>query len=71
MKPIQLFDRLIRNSCPADGIVYDPFGGSGTTLLACEQDGRTCWMVEIDPRYIAVIIRRWEALTGQTAEKIS
>lgn len=69
MKPIRLFDRLIRNSCPKSGIVYDPFGGSGTTLLACEQNGRTCWMVELDPRYIAVIIRRWEALTGRKAEK--
>ena len=70
MKPIQLFDRLIRNSCPKDGIVYDPFGGSGTTLLACEQNGRTCWMVELDPRYVQVIIERWERLTGQKAEKV-
>lgn len=70
MKPIPLFDRLIRNSCPPDGVVFDPFGGSGTTLLACEQNGRTCWMVELDPRFIAVIIRRWEALTGQKAEQI-
>lgn len=67
MKPIPLFDRLIRNSCPMGGVVYDPFGGSGTTLLACEQNGRTCWMVELDPRFVAVIIRRWEALTGQKA----
>lgn len=70
MKPIPLFDRLIRNSCPKGGVVYDPFGGSGTTLLACEQNGRTCWTVELDPRYVQVIINRWEALTGQKAEKI-
>ena len=70
MKPIQLFDRLIRNSCPKDGIVYDPFGGSGTTLLACEQNGRICWMVELDPRYVQVIIDRWEKLTGEKAVKI-
>ena len=70
MKPIQLFDRLIRNSCPQEGIVYDPFGGSGTTLLACEQNGRTCWMVELDPRYVQVIIDRWEKLTGEKAVKI-
>ena len=70
MKPIQLFDRLIRNSCPKGGIVYDPFGGSGTTLLACEQNGRTCWMVELDPRYVQVIIDRWEKLTGEKAVKI-
>ena len=71
MKPIQLFDRLIRNSCPKGGIVYDPFGGSGTTLLACEQNGRTCWMVELDSRYVQVIIDRWEKLTGLKAEKIN
>lgn len=71
MKPIQLFDRLIRNSCPKGGIVYDPFGGSGTTLLACEQNGRTCWMVELDPRYVQVIIDRWEKMTGLKAEKIN
>lgn len=71
MKPIPLFDRLIRNSCPCDGVVYDPFGGSGTTLLACEQNGRTCWMVELEPKYIQVIIDRWEHLTGDKAELIS
>lgn len=71
MKPIPLFDRLIRNSCPPEGVVLDIFGGSGTTLLACEQNGRTCWMIELDPRFVAVIIRRWEALTGQKAEKIN
>lgn len=71
MKPIPLFDRLIRNSCPPGGVVYDPFGGSGTTLLACEQNGRSCWMVELDPRFVAVIIRRWEVLTGQKAERIN
>mgnify|MGYP003301361028 CR=1 FL=1 len=70
MKPIPLFDRLIRNSCPPDGIVLDIFGGSGTTLLACEQNGRTCYMIEMDPRYISVIIQRWEALTGQKAVQI-
>ena len=71
MKPILLFDRLIRNSCPKDGVCYDPFGGSGTTLLACEQNGRTCWMVELDARYVQVIIDRWEKLTGLKAEKIN
>ena len=71
MKPIPLFDRLIRNSCPMGGIVFDPFGGSGTTLLACEQNGRTCWTVELDPRYVQVIINRWEALTGQKAVKVN
>lgn len=71
MKPIALFDRLIRNSCPPEGTVLDLFGGSGTTLLACEQNGRRCVMVELDPRFVAVVIRRWEALTGEKAVQIA
>lgn len=68
MKPIPLFDRLIRNSCPKDGVVYDPFGGSGTALLACEQNGRTCWMVESEPRNCQIVLNRWEKLTGRKAK---
>ncbi len=71
MKPIPLFDHLIRNSTDVGDVVYDPFGGSGTTLLACEQAGRRCITVELAPRYCDVILRRWEALTGRTAEKIT
>lgn len=70
MKPIPLFDRLIRNSTEVGDVVYDPFGGSGTTLLACEQAGRRCITVEIAPKYCDVILRRWEALTGRTAERV-
>lgn len=51
--------------------VYDPFGGTGTTMIVCEQMNRTCYMMEIDPRYCDVIIRRWETLTGRKAEEIS
>jgi site-specific DNA-methyltransferase (adenine-specific) len=50
--------------------VLDLFGGSGSTLIACEQTDRTCFMLEIDPKYVDVIIARWEKLTGQTAELI-
>ena len=48
-------------------MVLDLFGGSGTTLIACEQNNRSCRMMEFDPRYVEVIIDRWEKLTGKTA----
>lgn len=51
--------------------VLDAFGGSGTTLIACEQTGRICRMMELDPHYVDVIIDRWETMTGKKAEKIS
>ena len=50
------------------GSIYDPFGGSGTTLIACEKTNRKCFMMELDPHYIDVIIMRWEMTTGQKAE---
>ena len=67
MKPVKLIAYLICNSSLPDAVVFDPFGGSGTTLIACEQTGRTCRMIEIDPRYCDVIVDRWEQLTGQKA----
>lgn len=70
MKPIALMGRLIRNSSREGETVLDLFGGSGSTLMACEQLGRTCWMMEIDPKYADVIIRRWEAFTGEKAVRI-
>ena len=70
MKPIKLIARLMRNSSHAGGIVLDPFGGSGTTLLAAEQWNRRCMMVELDERYCDVIIRRWEDFTGLKAELV-
>ena len=51
-------------------LVYDPFGGSGSTLIACEQIGRNCFVVELDEKYCQVIINRWEKLTGQKAVKV-
>lgn len=67
MKPIALFDYQIRNNTHENSVVLDLFGGSGTTLIACEQNNRSCRMMEFDPRYVDVIIDRWEKLTGKTA----
>lgn len=69
MKPIKLLARQIRNSTKKDELVYDGFGGSGSTLIACEQLGRRCYTCELDERYCDVIIQRWETLTGQKAIK--
>lgn len=66
-KPVKLSDWFIsRYSEPGD-IVADLFGGSGSTLIACEQTGRKCYMMELDPHYVDVIIKRWENLTGKKA----
>ena len=70
MKPVKLIARLINNSSRAGDIVVDAFGGSGTTLIACEQMNRKCYMMEYDPKYVDVIIERWEKLTGKKAQKI-
>lgn len=67
VKPIKLVMNEIKISSRENGIVVDPFGGSGTTLIACEQLNRKCYMMEIDPKYCDVIIRRWQKLTGQQA----
>jgi len=64
MKPISLLRRLILNCTSVGDTVYDPFGGSGSTLIACEHTKRKCVMVEMDPEYCEVIVRRWEKLTG-------
>ena len=70
MKPIRLISRLIKNSSKPGESVIDFFGGSGSTLISCEQLGRKCYMIELDPKYVDVIIDRWETLTGKTAVKI-
>ena len=70
MKPVKLFGRLVRNSSRKGEIVLDTFGGSGTTIVACEQLGRKARLMELDPHYCDVIIARWEKLTGQTATKL-
>lgn len=71
MKPVTLMAALIQHSSRKGDTVLDPFGGSGTTLIACEELGRKCRMMELDPRYCQVIINRWEKLTGRKAERIS
>jgi DNA modification methylase len=68
-KPLPLIERAIENSSDPGALVLDPFMGSGSTLIACERTGRINAGVELDPRYCDVIIARWEAFTGLTAEK--
>ena len=70
MKPVGLFGYQVQNSSKEDDIILDTFGGSGTTIVACEQLGRKCRMMELDPHYCDVIIARWEKLTGQKAVKL-
>lgn len=69
-KPVELVARCLRNSTKTGDAVYEPFCGSGSTLIACEQLGRVCRAVEIDPRYADVTVARWEALTGEIAERV-
>lgn len=71
MKPVRLVGRLIKNSTRHGETVLDPFGGSGSTLIACEQLGRKCVTIEIDPKYCDVIIDRWETYTGKKAIKLT
>lgn len=68
MKPIGLLRRMILNSSKVGDTVYDPFGGSGSTLMACEQTNRKCLMVEIDPEYCKTIVELWEMFTKKKAK---
>lgn len=70
MKPIRLMAQLVKNSTKPKQIVLDLFGGSGSTMMACEQLDRICYTMELDPRYVDVIIERWETFTGQKAVKL-
>jgi DNA modification methylase len=70
-KPVALAERAIRNSSVAGDYVLDLFAGSGSTLVAAELTGRRALLMEVDPHYVDVIIARWEALTGQQAERVS
>jgi site-specific DNA-methyltransferase (adenine-specific) len=71
MKPVELVSNAILDGTLEGDVVLDVFGGSGTTIVACEQLGRKCYTMEIDPHYCDVILSRWEKLTGRTAEKIN
>ncbi|ONF43295.1 DNA methylase N-4 [Marinobacter lutaoensis] len=69
MKPVELVERAIRNSSKSRDIVLDLFGGSGSTLIACEKTGRRARVMELDPKYVDVIIRRWQEYTGEQARR--
>lgn len=66
-KPVELIERAVLNSSNAGTIVFEPFGGSGSTLIACEKTGRKARLMELDPKYCDVIVKRWEDFTGQKA----
>ena len=70
-KPVRLAGRFLTQFGKEGDIVADLFGGSGSTMIACEQLGRKCRMMELDPHYCTVIIARWEKLTGQKAVKLN
>ena len=70
IKPIKIIADKVQICSNKNGIVVDLFGGSGSTLMACEQLGRKCYMCELDPKYVDVIIQRWENFTGQKAELV-
>jgi DNA modification methylase len=67
-KPLELMQRVMKSSAPEKGLVFEPFGGSGSTLIGAEQTGRICYTMELTPAYVDVIVKRWENLTGKTAE---
>ena len=71
MKPIGLFDYQIKNSSKEGDNILDLFGGSGTTIMACEQNNRNAYTMEYDPKYVDVIIKRWEEFTGKKAELLN
>ena len=67
MKPLKLITDKLKISTNKNSLVLDLFGGSGSTLIACEQLGRKCYMCELNPKYVDVIIQRWENFTGKKA----
>ena len=68
MKPVELVERAIRNSSKSRDTVLDPFGGSGSTLIACEKAGRQARLIELEPKYCDVIVRRWQEFSGKEAK---
>ena len=71
MKPVELMEYQVGNNTRKNEIVLDIFGGSGSTLIACEKLGRACRAMELDPRYVDVIVRRWQEFTGKQATLLS
>ena len=70
MKPVGLFDYQIKNNTAPGDAVLDLFNGSGTTIMACEQNGRRAFAMELDPKYVDAAIERWEKFTGRTAVRL-
>ena len=70
MKPVELVERAIRNSSRPGDVVLDPFGGSGSTLIAAEKSGRRARLIELDPKYVDVIVRRWQDFSGGEATRL-
>ena len=71
MKPVGLVMRAVENSSQAEQVVFDPFVGSGTTILACESLGRKARAIEIAPGYVAVALQRYQDATGKTPERVT
>ena len=69
MKPVALIDTILETT-PFAETVYDPFVGSGTTIMAAERQGRTCWAMEKDPGYADACVKRWEDYTGEKATRL-
>lgn len=67
MKPVELVERALQNSSKTKDIILDSFGGSGTTMIACEKTGRRARLIELEPKYADVIVKRWQEFTGKTA----
>ena len=70
-KPVALVEKAITNSSKGGDLVIDLFGGSGSTMIACEKSGRTNFTMELDPKYCDVIVKRWEDFTGKKAELLT
>ena len=70
-KPVGLFEQILEDIAGKYGIVLDPYAGSGSTLIACEKTGRTCYAMEIAPAYCDVIVKRWEDFTGRKAQRMT
>jgi DNA modification methylase len=69
-KPVRLPERAIKKNCPLGGLLFEPFGGSGSTMMAAEQLKRKCYSIELDPKYCDVMVKRWERFTGLKAQKL-
>ena len=67
MKPVELIERMLRNSTRPGDVILDPFGGAGSTLIACEMMDRVARLNELEPKFVDVIVKRWQEYTGRVA----